>query len=265
MKTGRLLAWTATFVAAAACAVAAAFAWGPLSRPDLEEASRTLLPPRGGGPAARVDDVLAIIYSGDGGWANLDRELGGAFAAHGIPVVGVDTLAYFWHERPPAEAAAELDALITRYLQAWQKQRVWLVGFSFGADALPTLVGQLGAENRARIAQLVLLSPGREISFEIQFQGYMAGMGRLQTLVKTSLERLNPIREYPALPPLQALDPRLPVACYYGSEEADDALCTQSGLPRRIAVFRRMGGHHLGADYQSLARELMDRVPAAPR
>ncbi|MCC7464348.1 MAG: hypothetical protein IT480_18035, partial [Gammaproteobacteria bacterium] len=43
------------------------------------------------------------------------------------------------------------------------KQRVWLVGFSFGADVLPTLIGGLDPANRARIAQVVLLAPGRDL------------------------------------------------------------------------------------------------------
>src|SRR5262245_60453823 len=40
--------------------------------------------------------VLAVIYSGDGGWRDLDRTVGEWLAAHGIHVVGVDALRYFW-------------------------------------------------------------------------------------------------------------------------------------------------------------------------
>ncbi|MEW5299549.1 MAG: hypothetical protein WDW36_002553 [Sanguina aurantia] len=39
-------------------------------------------------PPAGKDDVMAIIYSGDGGWADLDRRLGIAFIDRGIPVLG---------------------------------------------------------------------------------------------------------------------------------------------------------------------------------
>lgn len=41
-------------------------------------------------------DTMAVIYSGDGGWRDLDEEVGGALQKQGIPVIGVDALRYFW-------------------------------------------------------------------------------------------------------------------------------------------------------------------------
>lgn len=264
MRIWRWLAWTVGVVAAtAACAVAVAMNWGPLAKPDLTQASTLVVPAEGVHPPAALDDVLAIIYSGDGGWADLDRQLGGAFAAQGVPVVGINTFTYFWRERSPEVAAAQLDALITQYVRQWGKPRVWLLGYSFGANVLPTLARQLGPDNRARVAQLVLLSPERDLSFEIQFQSYMLGNGRLKAFVKTALERVNPVPESPALPTVLALADTFAVACYYGTEESDESLCTQAQLPPWVTVHARVGGHHLGQDYQGLARELMARLPAA--
>jgi len=53
---------------------------------------------------------FAIILSGDGGWVSIDRDLSTAFAQRGIPVVGWDSLKYFWTARTPMKAAAILDA-----------------------------------------------------------------------------------------------------------------------------------------------------------
>ncbi|MCC7461128.1 MAG: virulence protein, partial [Gammaproteobacteria bacterium] len=136
--------------------------WLSFTKPSLEESTVVLRPAAGVAAPAGRDDVLTILYSGDGGWADLDRQLGEAFAARGIPVLGVNVFRYFWRERSPRVAAAQLDALMTKYLNVWHKQRVWLVGFSFGADVLPTLIGGLDPANRARIAQVVLLAPGRD-------------------------------------------------------------------------------------------------------
>jgi hypothetical protein len=72
-------------------------------------------------PPAGKSDVMAIIYSGDGGWADLDRRLGIAFIDRGIPVLGINTFKYYWRNRTADESAAELDALMTKYTAAWNK------------------------------------------------------------------------------------------------------------------------------------------------
>src|ERR1700733_1304650 len=46
-------------------------------------------------------DVFAIIMSGDGGWAGLDQDIAAALSARGIPVVGLDSLRYYWTARTP--------------------------------------------------------------------------------------------------------------------------------------------------------------------
>jgi len=48
---------------------------------------------------------LAVILSGDGGWAGLDREVAGALAEKGVPVVGWNSLQYYWTPRTPEGAA----------------------------------------------------------------------------------------------------------------------------------------------------------------
>ena len=45
--------------------------------------------------------TLAVIISGDGGWAGIDKDVAGALAAKGIPVVGWNSLQYFWTARKP--------------------------------------------------------------------------------------------------------------------------------------------------------------------
>lgn len=249
------------WLGAAICVLGFAWAWSLLARPELERASVVLAPAAGVVAPAGRDDVFAIVYSGDGGWADLDRQLGNAFAARGIPVVGVNAFRYFWRERSPELAAAELDALMTKYLDVWHRQRVWLVGFSFGANVLPTLVDRLSAANRARIAQLVLLAPSREIGFEIQFQDYMVQQGRLRAVVKSVLEKFNEVAQHDALPALVALAAQPPVVCYYGKDEADDTLCTVSDLPAWVRVHAREGGHHFDGGYTALAAQMIEELP----
>ena len=250
------------WAASGACVLGLALLWNPFARPSLEK-SMLAVPAASGVQAPAGDgNVLTILYSGDGGWADLDKQLGNAFAARGIPVLGINGFKYFWRSRSPDEAAEQLDALITKYSAQWHKPRIWLVGFSFGADVLPTIIDKLSAANRARITQLVLLSPSRDTSFEIQFEGYMITQGRIKAFVKTVLEKFNKVPHYDAMPPLRALDNQPPTVCYYGLDEADDSLCTMPGLPAWVTVHAKKGDHHFAGGYQPLAAQMLRELPA---
>ena len=61
------------------------------------------------------DDVFAVLLSGDGGWAGIDKEVARSLAERGIPVVGWDTLRYFWTARTPAGLARDLDRVLAYY------------------------------------------------------------------------------------------------------------------------------------------------------
>lgn len=252
---------------AACVVVAAAIIWNPFARPSLEKATVKLQPaPQVQAPAADRD-VLVVFYSGDGGWRDLDRQVGQQLVQRGFPVLGVSMLDYYWRHRSPEESAQELDAMITRYLAQWHKQRVWMIGFSFGADVLPTLVDKLSPANRARVSQLVLLSPSRDVNFEIALEGYMRE-NWLKTKLKALMEKLNPIPHYPALPRVAALDGKPPVVCYYGVEDSDDdSLCDAPGLPAWVTVHKMPGDHHFDGNYPALAERMIGEFPhggAAP-
>ncbi|HEY8682990.1 MAG TPA: AcvB/VirJ family lysyl-phosphatidylglycerol hydrolase [Rhodanobacter sp.] len=240
-----------------------AMIWSPWSRVSMENATVVLPVSRiSTAPPAGKDDVMAIIFSGDGGWADLDRRLGIAFIDRGIPVLGVNTFKYYWRNRTPEESAQQLDALMTKYAGAWGRQRIWLVGYSFGADVLPSLIDKLSPQNRTRITQMVLLAPSKEANFEIALEGYMIKQGWFQEHLKTLLEHINPIRDYDAMPPLQALDNRPPVVCYYGLDDADDTVCTEPNLPKWVTVHPKKGDHHFDGGYQPLAAQMLDELPA---
>ena len=66
---------------------------------------------------------MALLLTGDGGWAGLDRGLAAELGARGLPVVGLSTLKYYWKARSPEESARDAARVITHYLSAWQRQR----------------------------------------------------------------------------------------------------------------------------------------------
>ncbi|MBN8817496.1 MAG: virulence factor family protein [Sphingomonas sp.] len=193
---------------------------GMLPVPDMP---LTLVPAR---KTTANRDVMAIIYSGDGGWAGIDRDVAGQLANAGIPVVGVDSLSYFWTARTPAGAARDLRQLILSFSQHWKRPRVLLVGYSFGADALPLMVDALDGPARARIARMSLLGLSATADFQFHLSSWL------------DISSDNGLPTVPAVTRLRGL----PMQCVRGEDESDSA-CPQipAGLAQQFLV---PGGHH---------------------
>lgn len=188
-------------------------------------------------PVASQGDTLAVFYSGDGGWAGIDRGLAQGFVKAGVPVVGYDSLRYFWTKRSPQAAADDLAAVIRHYQASWGKQRVILAGYSFGADALPVIVQHLPADLRGQIRIVALL--GADATGELEFHpGDWLDVSGKET--------------YPIAPVLASLK-GLPVVCVYGSQEHDDACPTFPAEVRKIGL---PGDHHFNGDYEAVGRAL---------
>ena len=190
-------------------------------------------------PAASGGDTLAVFYSGDGGWAGIDRGLAQGFVKAGVPVVGYDSLRYFWTKRTPQQAADDLTAVIRHYQAAWGKKRVVLAGYSFGADALPIIVQHLPADIRSDVRVVALL--GTDSTGELEFHPG----DWLNASAKDS---------YAIAPVLTALKD-LPIACIYGQAEHDDACPVFPAQVRKIAL---PGDHHFNGDYDAVGRALKD-------
>ncbi len=192
--------------------------------------------------ASGIGAEFALLLTGDGGWAGLDQELAARLAASGVPTVGLNSLKYFWTRRTPDETARDVARVLRHYLTAWDKQRVLLVGYSFGADVLPFVVNRLPAELRERVASVSLLGIDAHASFEVHVADWVGG------------DNDGP----PTRPELAELAP-LPVLCIYGEGE-EDSICP--GLPPAAIARERVGkGHHFSGDYATLA----DRILAFAR
>jgi type IV secretory pathway VirJ component len=187
------------------------------------------------------NDVLAIILSGDGGWADLDREFGKVFQQRGIATLGFDCLKYFWKPRQPAAVASDLETILTYYLKAWGKKRVVLIGYSFGASWLPLLVNRLPAGLQDQISLVVLLAPGSYTNIEIKITDWF-----------------RPARHPGALDVTEAAAAlRRPLLCVYGTDEKDESICPQlEGKNRRIMPMP--GGHHFKKNYAPIEDAILD-------
>jgi type IV secretory pathway VirJ component len=189
-------------------------------------------------PGTAATDAFAVILSGDGGWAGLDKEVADALSAHGIPVVGLDSLRYFWSARTAEGLARDVDHMIRYYLAHLQKKQVLLIGYSQGADVLPFAVNRLPAATRARVALAVLMGMSEHALFEFHVSSWISN----DTTGPKTLPEVSRIAG-------------VPVLCIYGDGDKD-SLCPKLD-PTRIRVVQLPGGHHFNGDYAGLARVIL--------
>jgi type IV secretory pathway VirJ component len=190
--------------------------------------------------ADTTQNMLAVIISGDGGWASIDKKLGDYFSSKGVPVVGLNSLRYFWNRRTPDSAAMDLNRIITHYLTLWKKEKALLVGYSRGADVLPFMTNRLPAETLGRVRGVVFLGLEDSVDFQFHLSDWVSGSpARTALPVKPELEKLRGLK----------------LLCFCGREE-DHSLCRELDTSW-VKVIETSGGHHFGGDYESIAKMIL--------
>jgi type IV secretory pathway VirJ component len=195
-------------------------------------------------PAARAapSPWFGIFLSGDGGWVGLDRGVSGELAKHGIPIVGWDSLKYFWSARTPQGAAHDLDRVVRHYSRAWDKSHVLLIGYSQGADTMPFMVNRLPAATHDMVGLTTLLGISDNAVFEFHVANWLG----------------NPGGGLATAPELQRWS-GAPYLCLYGEDDGDSACEEVSG--KEGVVVKMPGGHHFGGGYSDIAAEILGRLP----
>jgi len=186
-------------------------------------------------------DQLAIMLSGDGGWAGLDREVAAQLNERGYPVVGWNSLRYFWDARTPEASARDLDRVIRHYTHAWGASSVLLVGYSQGADVLPFMVNRLPESTRRLVAGTALIAVGTEAFFEFSVTHWIG----------------TPTGGRPVMPELEHGRPGR-LACIYGSDEDSPCRTLRGEDVLRIEL---PGGHHFDGDYRRVSDAVLEALP----
>lgn len=192
-------------------------------------------------PSAGVGERFAVLLSGDGGWAGIDKGIAEALVQRGVPVVGFDSLRYFWSPRTPEGLARDLDRVIRYYAARWKRNEVILIGYSQGADVLPFAFNRLPARTRSSVRLTALLGLGQMASFEFHLSNW-----------------IGPSGDKPIAPEAAKLAAARTL-CIYGQDERD-SLCPQLAAGHVQAV-PLAGGHHFGGGYGALAARILDAIP----
>jgi type IV secretory pathway VirJ component len=195
-------------------------------------------------PTTAGGDTFAVMLSGDGGWAGLDKDVAAALVGNGIPVAGINSLRYFWTARTPQGLASDLDRVLRYYAAHWKKSRALLIGYSQGADVLPFAVNRLPAASKPLVTQTVLVGPGEMASFEFHLGNWVGGDHGGE----------------PILPEVEKLSAATTL-CLYGQDEKD-SLCPRIPIGH-VRARALPGGHHFNGAYDKVS-ELILAVAKAP-
>jgi type IV secretory pathway VirJ component len=159
-------------------------------------------------------------------------------SAKGIPVVGWDSLRYYWTKRTPDGLAADADRMIRYYLAHFGKKRALLIGYSQGADVLPFAVNRLPAATKSHVSLMAILGMSEHALFEFHVSSWISDDN-------TGPETLPEVDRVSGMP----------VLCIYGEDE-HDSLCPKLD-PRKFNVVKVKGGHHFDGNYAALADDIL--------
>ena len=190
-------------------------------------------------PADQGGDTLAIFYSGDNGWAKVDRKVSTELAAAGMPVVGVDALRYYMQQRSLTEATNDLASIIDHYARLWNRRRIVLVGYSFGADGLAEIAQGLSPAVRARVRLVALIGPGPKAELVFRPTSWINVYGPAATSVPEALAHLKDV----------------PSVCIYGDQDPVSA-CPR--FPAGVTALATVpGGHRYKGQYTAIANIIL--------
>jgi type IV secretory pathway VirJ component len=189
---------------------------------------------------------VAIVLTGDGGWAGLDVAIADQLSKRGIEVVGLNTLKFFWQTRKPEEAADAVTRIIGHYGAEHAQADFVIVGYSFGAALSPVVINRLPPAAQARVAAQVLISPDPEAVFEIHVGDWFGSTHHEGAIAITpEIERT-----------------KVPVICVNGADEGSDAFCPTIASKPIVKLLTLPGGHHYNGDYDKLGASIVASLPA---
>ena len=169
---------------------------------------------------------LLIFFSGDGGWLDFEDQLSTQFSQQGFQTVGVNSRSYFWSARTPEETAAAVAGLINTYAAKYKTNRIYLCGYSFGADVVPFIYNRLPTNLKNRVVALELLSPFATSDFMVHTSDLLniASDNRMYK-VETEVKQIS-----------------IPIYCFYGQDETSKAFFNYK--KRNFIVQELPGDHH---------------------
>ena len=186
--------------------------------------------------------TMALVISGDGGWASGDRGMAEELSREGVAVVGLDSRAYLRAgHRTPDSVARDVTNLLDHYEREWNKDTVLLVGYSRGADLLPFALTRMTTTERSAVKLLGLVSLSERANFTFHWEDIVRDVRRADDI--------------PTAPEVARLA-GMKVVCLGGEDEHDSGCRLLD--PRVATITTHAGGHSMSGDTgRAVARQLL--------
>ncbi len=195
-------------------------------------------------PQGAPDDRIAIMLTGDGGWAGLDKGVAAVLSQHGVRVIGLSSLQFFWHKKDAAQITDAVERIIAHYTARYPQARFALIGYSFGASLVPVVGNRLPDVQRAEVSGGVMISPDDAAVFEIHVGDWFGSTAHADALPLAS----------------EVAHPKIKLVCVYGSGESDE-WCPVAAKLGPMKLLQLPGGHHFNGDYDKLGAAILQALP----
>ena len=195
---------------------------------------------------AAVNDTnkpMIVYITGDGGWNSFSKKLCGFLALKGYPVVALNARSYFWQKKTIAQTTLDIARLTRVYEKTWNRKKIVLMGYSFGAEIIPFVFNTLPAAISSQVLNLCLVSPTPFTDFEIHISALLGfGVSKGDNVVS----EINKISTKP-------------VTLIFGNDENDFSV---SRLKiKNYTNTRLKGGHHYEGDEATLSNTIVQHIP----
>eukprot|EP01132_Coremiostelium_polycephalum_P023695 gene23695-28266_t len=121
----------------------------------------------------------------------------------GFYVIGFNSRSYFWEQKSPQETADDIFLLLDKYNALYKTNRIFLCGFSFGADVVPFIYNRLPEKTKEKVAAIQLMSPFSSSDFKVH--------------TSDLLNIAGDNRPFKVAPEVEKIT--IPVFCFYGETE----------------------------------------------
>ncbi|TDG35934.1 hypothetical protein EZJ43_11315 [Pedobacter changchengzhani] len=161
-------------------------------------------------PSVKRSKKLVIFLAGDGGWIKFEDDLATKFTKKGFITIGFNSRSYFWKKKTPDETSEDISSIIKKYSLKYRITKVYLCGYSFGADVLPFVYNRLSPLVKKKVVALEMLSPYCTTDFMVHFADLInKSNDRYQYNVDSEITKI-----------------KIPIYCFYGKEEEQKPLAT---------------------------------------
>jgi type IV secretory pathway VirJ component len=186
---------------------------------------------------------LILYITGDGGWNKFSKNLSTALAAKGYPVIALDARDYFWKKKTAPQTSFDAARLIRNYQKIWNRKKIILVGYSFGADVMPFVFNLLPADLSTAVVNINLLSPSTNTDFEIHLSVLLGAGFSGGEMVVTAVNKIT----------------TKPLTLIFGADENNFPINQLKN--RNFMIIRLEGGHHYDGDEVKLCETILSHLP----